>query len=130
MADLLLEAADLKRRGETFALATVVRCQRPASARPGARALIHPDGRLEGWVGGSCARPVVVREALRAMALGTPRLIRLRGVGGPTNGDDDNLVEYPMTCHSGGTLEIYVEPHLPPPRLIVVGQSPVARALV
>ena len=127
--DLLIQAAELKQRGETFALATVVRCQRPASARPGSRALIYPDGRLEGWVGGSCAKPVVVREALRAIALGTPRLVRLRGLGGPTNADDDNLVEYPMTCHSGGTLEIYVEPHLPAPHLIVVGQSPTARAL-
>src|SRR5919198_4115608 len=130
MKDLLLEAAELKQRDETFALATVVRCQRPASARPGAKALIYADGRLEGWVGGSCARPVVVREALRAMALGTPRLIRLRGRGGPTNEDDENLIEYPMTCHSGGSLEIYVEPHLPAPRLIVVGDAPVARALV
>lgn len=128
--DLLAEAVQLKNRGETFALATVVRCQRPASARPGAKALIYADGHMEGWVGGSCAKPVAVREALRAMALGTPRLIRLRGVGGPTNEDDENLVEYPMTCHSGGTLEIYVEPHLPAPRLVIVGQSPAARALV
>ena len=130
MKDLILEAAELKQRDETFALATVVRCQRPASARPGAKALIYADGRMEGWVGGSCARPVVVREALRAMTLGTPRLIRLRGRGGPTNHDDENLIEYPMTCHSGGSLEIYVEPHLPPPRLVVVGDAPVAQALV
>jgi xanthine dehydrogenase accessory factor len=130
MKDLLSQAVDLKDRREPFALATVVRCQRPASARPGARALIYPDGRLEGWIGGSCAKPVVVREALRALALGAPRLIRLRGRGGPTNDDDENLVEYPMTCHSGGTLEIYVEPHLPPPRLVVVGDTPAARALV
>jgi xanthine dehydrogenase accessory factor len=128
-ADLLAEAVSLKQRGETFALATVVRSQRPASARPGAKALIYADGRLDGWVGGSCARPVVVREALRAMALGTPRLLRLRGRGGPAN-DDENLVEYPMTCHSGGSLEIYVEPHLPAPRLVVVGDAPVAQALV
>src|SRR6476646_1071690 len=113
--DFLAEAIALKARGETFALATVVRCQRPASARPGARALIYADGRLEGWIGGSCARPVVVREALRAMESGTPRLIRLGGTGDPTN-DDESLVEYPMTCHSGGTLEIYVEPHLPAPK--------------
>lgn len=129
--DLLLEAAERQQRGETFALATVVRCERPTSARPGARALIYADGRLEGWVGGSCAQPVVVREALRAMERGEPRLVRLRGRGGQTGtgADDGNVVEYPMTCHSGGTLEIYVEPHLPSPRLVVVGDSPIARAL-
>jgi xanthine dehydrogenase accessory factor len=129
MNDLLVEAAVLKERGETFALATVVRCQRPASARPGMKALIHADGRMEGWIGGSCARPVVIREALQAIRLGTPRLVRLRGRGGPSNQDDENLVEYPMTCHSGGTLEIYLEPHLPAPVLVVVGESPAARAL-
>jgi xanthine dehydrogenase accessory factor len=128
--DLLLHAAELRQRDEPFALATVVRCERPTSARTGSRALIHPNGRLEGWIGGSCATPIVVREALRALADGRPRLVRLRGSETATAEVDDTVVDYPMTCHSGGTLEIYVEPHLPAPRLVVVGQSPVAQALV
>ncbi len=54
-------------------VATVVAVRRPTSARPGAHGIIHPDGTIEGWVGGSCAQPVVVREALRALADGQPR---------------------------------------------------------
>jgi xanthine dehydrogenase accessory factor len=128
--DLLIRAAALRQQGEAFALATVVRCERPTSARPGSRALIHPNGQLEGWVGGSCATPIVVREALRALALGRPTLLRLRGSGTAAGEADESVVDYPMTCHSGGMLEIYVEPHLPAPRLFVIGSSPVARALV
>ena len=124
------QAAELQTRGEPFALATVVRCERPTSARPGSRALIHPDGRLEGWVGGSCATPIVVREALRTLTTGRPRLVRLLGSGAGTGETSDAVIEYPMTCHSGGALEIFVEPHLPAPRLVVVGQTPVTRALV
>ena len=68
MADpLLARAADLERRGEPYVLATVVRCQAPTSAKPGAKALVRADGRVEGWVGGACAEPVVVREALSAL---------------------------------------------------------------
>ena len=69
MADPLIDvAADLQRRGEPFVLATVVRCEAPTSAKPGAKALVHADGRVEGWVGGACAEPVLIREALRRSA--------------------------------------------------------------
>lgn len=121
--------AELDASGEPFALATVVAVRRPTSARPGAHGLIHPDGRIEGWVGGSCAQPVVVREALRAMATGEPRLLRLsREPVGERRGD--GAVEYVMTCHSGGTMEVYVEPHLPKADLWVCGLTPIATALV
>ena len=75
---LFPRVAELEARGGTFAVATVVAVQRPTSARPGAMGIIHPDGTIEGWVGGSCAQPVVVREALRALVDGHPRLLRLR----------------------------------------------------
>jgi xanthine dehydrogenase accessory factor len=107
-ADLLELAAELRSRGETFALATVVRCERPTSAKPGARALIRPDGTVTGWVGGACAEPVVVREALAALSDGRPRLVGFIGEGRTRPGRTEGLVEYPMACHSGGTLEIYV----------------------
>jgi xanthine dehydrogenase accessory factor len=86
---------------------------------------------MDGWVGGSCARPIVVREALDALASGKPRLVRLRGRGATSaeSQGEEGLAEYPMTCHSGGTLEIFVEPFHPAPHLVVVGTSPVARAL-
>jgi xanthine dehydrogenase accessory factor len=127
--ELLALAAELLGRGEPFALATVVRCEAPTSAKPGAKALVRADGSVTGWVGGACAEPVVVREALAALADGRPRLIGLLGEGARSIGRTAGMLEYPMTCHSGGTLEIYVEPHLPKPLLILVGHGPVIEAL-
>ncbi len=123
-------AAELDAAGRSFAIATVVAVRRPTSARPGASGIVYPDGTIEGWVGGSCAQPVVVREALRALGDGQPRLLRL-SKDAPTEGRrGDGVVELVMTCHSGGTLEIYVEPHLPAPVLWVAGTTPIAGALV
>ena len=107
----------------------MVAVQRPTSARPGARGVIHPDGSIEGWVGGSCAQPIVIREALRSMADGQPRLLRLSRTPPSDSRRGDGIIEYVMTCHSGGTLEIYVEPQLPSPALWVVGTTPIAQAL-
>ncbi len=107
----------------------MVAVRKPTSARPGASGIIHPDGTIEGWVGGSCAQPVVVREALRALGDGQPRLLRLSRDGPGEGRRADGVIELVMTCHSGGTLEIYVEPHLPAPLLWVVGTTPIAGAL-
>ncbi|MDQ2966634.1 MAG: XdhC family protein [Chloroflexota bacterium] len=123
-------ASELEAAGRPFVVATVVAVQRPTSARPGASGIVHPDGTIEGWVGGSCAQPVVVREALRAMADGQPRLLRLSKDAPAEGRRGDGVVELVMTCHSGGTLEIYVEPHLPAPLLWVAGTTPIAGALV
>ena len=107
----------------------MVRCEAPTSAKPGAKALVREDGRVQGWVGGACAEPVVVREALLALRDGRPRLLGLYGEGGRTPGRTEGLLEYGMTCHSGGTLEIYVEPYLPKPLLVLVGHGPVIETL-
>jgi xanthine dehydrogenase accessory factor len=123
-------AAELEAAGRPFAVATVVAVKRPTSARPGASGIVHPDGTIEGWVGGSCAQPVVVREALRALVDGQPRLLRLSKDTPAEGRRGDGVVELVMTCHSGGTLEIYVEPHLPAPVLWVAGTTPIAAALV
>ncbi len=128
-ATTFARAAALEATGRTFAVATVVAVRRPTSARPGASGIIHPDGTIEGWVGGSCAQPVVVREALRAIADGQPRLLRLSKDGPAEGRRADGVIELVMTCHSGGTLEIYVEPHLPAPLLWVIGTTPIAGAL-
>ena len=122
--------AELSGSGRPFAIATVVAVRRPTSARPGARGIIHPDGTIEGWVGGSCAQPIVVREALRALADGQPRLLRISKELPSDSRRGDGIVEEVMTCHSGGTLEIYVEPQLPAPALWVAGTTPIAGALV
>lgn len=122
-------AAALEAEGRSFAVATVVAVRRPTSARPGASGIVHPDGTIEGWVGGSCAQPVVIREALRAIADGQPRLLRLSKDGPGEGRRADGVIELVMTCHSGGTLEIYVEPHVPAAQLWVVGTTPIAGAL-
>lgn len=123
----LAEAQQLADAGEPFALATVVRRVAPASAQPGAKAIVRRDGTMQGWVGGSCAQPVVCAEALRVIAAGRPLLLRLGQM--PGGGDEDDVATYPMTCHSGGALEILIEPVLPAPRLTIVGQTPVAQTL-
>src|ERR1700675_4923569 len=122
-------AAELEAAGQSFAVATVVAVRRRDSAPPGASGTVHPDGTIEGWVGGSCAQPVVVREALRALLDGQPRLLRLSKDVPAEGRRADGIVELVMTCHSGGTLEIYVEPHLPAPVLWVAGTTPIAGAL-
>jgi xanthine dehydrogenase accessory factor len=123
-------AAGLEADGHPFAIATVVAVRRPTSARPGASGIVHPDGSIEGWVGGSCAQPVVVREALRSLGDGLPRLLRLSKDAPAEGRRADGVVEVVMSCHSGGTLEIYVEPHLPAPHLWIAGTTPIAGALV
>ena len=126
---IFVRAAELEAAGRPFVVATVVAVRRPTSARPGASGLVHPDGTIEGWVGGSCAQPVVVREALRSLADGQPRLLRLSKDAPAEGRRGDGIVELVMTCHSGGTLEIYVEPHLPAPLLWIAGTTPIAGAL-
>ena len=131
--DWLAEAQELAQAGQPFALATVVRRVAPASAQPGAKALILPEGSMRGWVGGSCAQPVVTSEARQALRDGTPRLLRLGKMPGASHqvGDQgsEDIVEYPMTCHSGGALEILIEPVLPAPRLFTVGETPIVETL-
>lgn len=129
-AAILRRAAELSAAGRPFALATVVAVVRPTSARPGARGIVHPDGKIEGWVGGSCAQPIVVKEALAALVDGQPRLLRIAKEPPSASRRADGVIDYVMTCHSGGTLEIAVEPILPAPELWVAGTTPVAAALV
>ena len=124
---ILERAAELRRAGAPFALATVTVSQRPTSARAGAKAIVTAEGALFGWVGGACAQPSVVRHALEALRDGVARVVRLSPEpGAPRAG----VIELPMTCHSGGTLEVFVEPFLPEPQLVVVGDTPVAHALL
>jgi xanthine dehydrogenase accessory factor len=123
--DLLEQAAALRKSGQPFVLATVVHSVKPASARPGDRALLTADCASRGWVGGGCVQTAIEREARLALADGAPRLVRLS----PEPLPEDGIVSYPMTCHSGGTLEIYLEPVLPAPILVALGDSPVSDAL-
>lgn len=125
--DLLRLAGDLKASETPFALATVVRREPPVLARPGDKAIIRADGTFTGWVGGSCAHGAVQSAALRAIADGRPRLLLLHPA--PEADRRPGVEVFPMACHSGGVLEIYVEPYLPAPRLVIMGASPIAEAL-
>jgi xanthine dehydrogenase accessory factor len=127
--DLLGLAYELARRREPFAVATVVRCEAPTSAKVGAKALIHADGTLSGWIGGSCAEPLVVQEALAALGDGQPRLVALVGPDVARLAPRAGMREHAMSCHSGGTLEIYVEPVLPREQLVLLGDGPVVETL-
>jgi xanthine dehydrogenase accessory factor len=124
-AQFLKKAEELLAKGEPFVTASVVRFEAPISGKPGDKAIIFSDGRIWGWIGGGCAQPVVIREALKALADGRPRLVRIS----PTAAPEDGIVGYTMTCHSGGTLDIYIEPVLPKPHILILGRSPIAQTL-
>lgn len=115
---------ELEARGEPFAVATVVRRRPPASARPGDRAVITGGGEVYGWVGGGCARDLVVRVAAEVIRTGRPRLLRL---GAPA--EDEDVIGAPMACPSQGELDVFIEPWLREPQLVVFGQSVVAQTL-
>lgn len=129
--DVLEHARELEKRGEAFALATVVWRRGPSSGKEGCRAIITAAGQMIGFIGGACAEPVVIREARHILAEGVPRLVFL--------GTAEELGEMvvregisyvPMSCQSEGALEIYIEPVVPKTHLVVVGRSPMVEALV
>jgi xanthine dehydrogenase accessory factor len=126
--EYLRKASELSSARVPYVTAVVVRAERPTSGKPGDRAIVTHDGQLFGWIGGSCAQPTVVSEAVRALADGSPRLIRLSPKPGTTEAPE-GVAEMAMTCFSGGTLDIFIEPRHPAPRLLVVGNLPVVRML-
>jgi len=121
----LSKASELLAKGEPFAVAEVVRYLSPISGKVGDKAIILADGTLWGWIGGGCAQPVVVKEALKSLQDGRPRLVRIS----PSGSQEEGIVAYNMSCHSGGTLDIFVEPVLPKPHVLIMGRSPVGRTL-
>jgi len=127
--DFFAKGQELWQSGKIFATATVVRAEKPTSGKPGDKAIVTEEGDMFGWIGGSCAQPTVIEEALKAMRENASRLIRLTTEANPRGGRG-GLTELPMTCYSGGTMEIYIEPHQPRVRLVVVGGQHVAQALV
>lgn len=115
-------------QGRPFARVTVVRREPPVSARVGDRAIVTSDGELTGWIGGvACAQSVAVREAQTALRRGDAKLVGI--APDPDTIDRPGLEAFPMTCHSQGTLELFVEPVTPVSRLVVVGDSPIAQAV-
>lgn len=121
-------AVELARRGEEFALATVVWRQAPTSGQHGSRAIVTRSGELHGWIGGACSEPVLIREAQRALADREPRLLVL---GAPEQFGDvpEGMTSIAMACQSEGAMQIHIEPVQPAPHLVVVGRSPMAHTL-
>lgn len=135
-ADILDLVSDLKATGEAFALATVVRTVSMTAAKAGAKAVIRPDGTIsDGWIGGGCAKAAVLKAAREAIADGKPRLVSLQPADllqeqGLAPGEENEGVRFASNmCPSQGSMDIFVEPMLPKPELIVCGASPVAVAL-
>jgi xanthine dehydrogenase accessory factor len=129
-ADLLARADGLRAARTPFVLATVVRAERPTSAKAGDRAIVLGDGTMEGFVGGACAESTVRAEGLRLLDEGANTLLRITpdptDSGGP---DVDGLRVVGNPCLSGGTLDIFLEAVLPPTLVHVFGDAPIARAL-
>ena len=122
-------AAALDAERAAYVVATVVRRQRPASVRAGDAALVLADGTIEGFVGGTCAEASVRLHALRAMETGDPLLLRIVPEESADGDEAEGAVTVANPCLSGGALELFLEPHLPAPRVVVLGDTPVAAAL-
>jgi xanthine dehydrogenase accessory factor len=128
--DILATAQQLAQQGQACALVTVLRVQAPASARPGDKAVVTNEGIVAGWIGGGCAQPAVTKTVRQALLDGKSRLIRITPSAEGEVRELEDVLEFGMACHSGGTLELFIDPLLPAARLVVVGDSPVAQALV
>ncbi|MDG2063524.1 MAG: XdhC family protein [SAR324 cluster bacterium] len=114
-------------QGEEFAVAHVIWREAPSSGKPGDKAIILKDGTIIGWIGGGCVKGIAVKEAREAIRENRSRLVRIDPDEG--NSEDSSHKTYRMTCHSGGTMELFIEPITPNPQLIIVGKSNIARAL-
>ena len=135
-SDILDLISAQKETGEPFALATVVRTVAATAAKAGAKALILPDGTIhEGWIGGGCARAAVLKAAKDALADGRSLLVSVQppdalDARGLKAGEEKGGVSFAKnTCPSQGTMDIFVEPMLPRPQVVICGSSPVAVAI-
>lgn len=128
-ADVLATAQRLQQQQQPCALVSVLRVQAPASARPGDKAVVTAEGISAGWIGGGCAQPAVLKTVRQALNDGRARLIRIAPAAEGAMRELDDVLEFGMACHSGGTLELFIDPLLPQARLVIVGDSPVAQAL-
>jgi xanthine dehydrogenase accessory factor len=122
-------AAELTRTREAFVQATVVRAQKPTSAHAGDTALVRADGSIDGFVGGTCAEASVREYGLMTLSTNQPLLLRIVPGEAAPRSTEEGAVTVANPCLSGGSVEIFLEPKVPAPRLLVVGDSPIAEAL-
>jgi xanthine dehydrogenase accessory factor len=120
---LLDLARDLNQRQEPYALITVVRAIAPTSAYLGAQAIVLSDGTLHGWIGGGCAKDVVIGAARQAIVNGTPKLVR---ISNDRLQSDSDVEQHSMSCASNGTIELFIQPYGPQSAICVLGDTPAA----
>jgi len=128
LSKFLEKTQELSKKNEPFALAVVVRRDEPSSGKVGDKAVINKFGEIIGWVGGGCVKAIIIKEAEDAMKSGKARLVKIGKNTSSVN--SEGIMEYKMTCQSEGTVEVFIEPILPTPHLVVVGKSAIARSLV
>jgi xanthine dehydrogenase accessory factor len=128
-ADLDVRATILRDQGVPFVRARVVMAHRPTSAKPGDEAIIHADGSIEGFVGGTCAETTVRAQSLMLLDSKQPLLLRITPTEEPGIAEQNGTLTVHNPCLSGGTLEIFLDPVVPPPLVQVLGDGPIATAL-
>jgi len=122
-AKLLEMARELNGRGEAYALVTVVRAVAPTSAYLGAQAIVLADGTLHGWIGGGCAKGVVISAAQSAIENGEPKLVR---ISNDHIYPEEDVEHYAMACASNGSIELFIQPYSVRSALCVMGSTPAA----
>lgn len=127
--DVLATLQRLQQQQQACALVTVLRVQAPASAQPGDKAVVTAEGISAGWIGGGCAQPAVLKTVRQALGDGRARLIRIAKGDADRTRELGDVLEFGMACHSGGALELFVDPLLPQTQLVIIGDSAVAAAL-
>lgn len=125
--DFLKTAIHLNAGKEPYATAIIVRRKIPSSGKPGDKAIITSDGKIHGWIGGGCTRGIVLKEALLSISEGKPRLVTISPDADVNENTQSKI--YKMTCQSGGEVDIYIEPVLPKPHILIFGVSHIAMAL-
>ncbi len=128
LKEFLHNTEELKKKNEAFALAIVVRREAPSSGKVGDKAVINKNGNIVGWIGGGCVKGIIIKEAEDALKTGKARLVKIGKNLIPSK--QEGVMEYKMTCQSEGTVEVFIEPILPQPHLVVIGKSAIAKALV
>jgi xanthine dehydrogenase accessory factor len=127
--NIIQRAGELQAMGQAYALVTVIKTVAPTSSNVGDKALVTAEGRIHGWIGGGCAQPAVVRAVKRCIEDAKPRYIRITPEKSGEQTVED-VLEFGMPCQSGGTIELFIDPVMAKAEIVVLGQSPVAEALV
>ncbi|WP_296651022.1 XdhC family protein [Paraburkholderia sp.] len=123
-ADLLMFEQQLIAAGAPFAVATVIRVSPPTSTQVGAQALVEGNGTLHGWIGGGCSQAIVIEAARQAMRAGQPRRVR---ISNEPSVHDPDVEAHAMPCASNGAMELFIQPTVPAPLVVVFGATPAAQ---